>query len=78
MHMARTRPSVDQQELVMPGAQRTSPQELASLIKSARDIMRKDKGLSGDADRVSMGNQEDHRADRRVDADRQQHDRRQL
>jgi type I restriction enzyme M protein len=38
----------------MPGAQRTSPQELASLIKSARDIMRKDKGLSGDADRLPM------------------------
>ncbi len=38
----------------MPGAQRTSPQELASLIKSARDDMRKDKGLSGDTDRLPM------------------------
>jgi type I restriction enzyme M protein len=30
----------------------TTAQRLGSLIKSARDIMRKDKGLSGDADRL--------------------------
>jgi len=30
----------------------TTAQRLASLLKSARDIMRKDKGLSGDADRL--------------------------
>ena len=29
----------------------TTPQRLGSLIKSARDIMRKDKGLNGDLDR---------------------------
>ena len=29
-------------------------QQLGSLIKSARDIMRKDKGLSGDLDRLPM------------------------
>jgi type I restriction enzyme M protein len=29
-------------------------QQLASLIKSCRDIMRKDKGLSGDRDRLPM------------------------
>src|SRR5216110_3298916 len=32
----------------------TSAQSLGSLIKSARDIMRKDKGLSGDLDRLPM------------------------
>jgi type I restriction enzyme M protein len=32
----------------------TSAQRLGSLIKSARDIMRKDKGLSGDLDRLPM------------------------
>ena len=30
----------------------TTAQRLGSLVKSARDIMRKDKGLSGDADRL--------------------------
>ena len=29
-------------------------QQLASLIKSCRDIMRKDKGLSGDLDRLPL------------------------
>ena len=32
----------------------TTAQNLGSLIKSARDIMRKDKGLSGDLDRLPM------------------------
>src|SRR4030043_980914 len=32
----------------------TTIQQLGSLIKSARDIMRKDKGLSGDLDRLPM------------------------
>src|SRR5947207_9065325 len=32
----------------------TTVQALGSLIKSARDIMRKDKGLSGDLDRLPM------------------------
>jgi type I restriction enzyme M protein len=32
----------------------TTAQSLASLIKSARDIMRKDKGLNGDLDRLPM------------------------
>jgi type I restriction enzyme M protein len=32
----------------------TTGQSLASLIKSARDIMRKDKGLNGDLDRLPM------------------------
>jgi type I restriction enzyme M protein len=32
----------------------TTAQQLSSIIKSARDIMRKDKGLSGDLDRLPM------------------------
>jgi type I restriction enzyme M protein len=32
----------------------TTAQKLGSLIKSARDIMRKDKGLIGDLDRLPM------------------------
>src|SRR5438093_11183188 len=32
----------------------TTSQQLGSLIKSARDIMRKDKGLSTDLDRLPM------------------------
>jgi len=33
---------------------KTTAQQLASLIKSARDIMRKDKGLNGDLDRLPL------------------------
>lgn len=32
----------------------TTAQRLGGLIKSARDIMRKDKGLNGDLDRLPM------------------------
>src|SRR5438105_3910285 len=32
----------------------TTAQRLGSIIKSARDIMRKDKGLNGDLDRLPM------------------------
>jgi len=32
----------------------TTAQQLGSLIKSSRDVMRKDKGLSGDLDRLPM------------------------
>src|SRR6058998_1398126 len=32
----------------------TTAQSLGSLLKSARDIMRKDKGLNGDLDRLTM------------------------
>ena len=32
----------------------TTAQKLSSIVKSARDIMRKDKGLSGDLDRLPM------------------------
>ena len=38
-------------------SQKTAPitaQQLGSLVKSARDIMRKDKGLNGDLDRLPM------------------------
>ena len=36
------------------GAPLTTAQSLGSLIKSARDIMRKDKGLNGDLDRLPL------------------------
>jgi type I restriction enzyme M protein len=36
------------------GAAPTTAQQLGSIIKSCRDIMRKDKGLSGDLDRLPM------------------------
>ena len=32
----------------------SSAQQLASIVKSCRDIMRKDKGLNGDLDRLPM------------------------
>ena len=35
-------------------AQPTTAQSLGALLKSARDIMRKDKGLNGDLDRLPM------------------------
>ena len=44
--MAKSRKSSD--------VSHTTVQQLGSLIKSARDIMRKDKGLSGDLDRLPM------------------------
>jgi type I restriction enzyme M protein len=37
-----------------PPLQLTTAQQLSSIIKSARDIMRKDKGLNGDLDRLPM------------------------
>jgi type I restriction enzyme M protein len=37
-----------------PAAPPTTTQSLGSLLKSARDIMRKDKGLNGDLDRLPM------------------------
>src|ERR1043165_9421834 len=35
-----------------PSAPATTAQSLGSVVKSARDIMRKDKGLNGDLDRL--------------------------
>src|SRR5216683_3155162 len=37
-----------------PAPAPTTAQQLGSIIKSARDIMRKDKGLNGDLDRLPM------------------------
>src|SRR5271154_7000242 len=34
--------------------QQSTAQQLASIVKSCRDIMRKDKGLNGDLDRLPM------------------------
>src|ERR1700694_863876 len=36
------------------GAPMTTAQSLGSVLKSARDIMRKDKGLNGDLDRLPL------------------------
>src|SRR6202011_3406643 len=37
-----------------PAVPATTAQSLGSLLKSARDVMRKDKGLNGDLDRLPM------------------------
>ncbi len=37
---------------LMPAA--TTAQQLGGIVKSARDIMRKDKGLNGDLDRLPV------------------------
>src|SRR5882672_6857169 len=37
-----------------PASTQTTTQSLGALLKSARDIMRKDKGLNGDLDRLPM------------------------
>src|SRR5881394_2353966 len=37
-----------------PAGMVTTAQSLGSLVKSARDIMRKDKGLNGDLDRLPL------------------------
>src|SRR6266849_2926599 len=44
--MARTKPKTAESQ--------TTAQQLSSLVKSCRDIMRKDKGLNGDLDRLPM------------------------
>src|SRR6266545_4071727 len=44
--MARRQPKTQQPQ--------STAQQLGSLVKSCRDIMRKDKGLSGDLDRLPM------------------------
>ena len=43
-----------QQGLLSNSVAPTTAQSLGSLLKSARDIMRKDKGLNGDLDRLPM------------------------
>ena len=45
--MARTKKEADK-------TPKTTAQSLGSLLKSARDIMRKDKGLNGDLDRLPL------------------------
>lgn len=47
--MARTKAG---QLALIPTA--TTTQQLGGIVKSARDIMRKDKGLNGDQDRLPM------------------------
>ena len=52
----RKRSKLKQQKLMAVSAkpEASTPQRLGSLIKSVRDIMRKDKGLSGELDRIPM------------------------
>lgn len=47
-------PRAKSRKKAAPAAPQTTAQQLASVIKSARDIMRKDKGLSTDLDRLPM------------------------
>jgi len=49
--MGKSRTSTQRSESKTP---HTTAQQLGSIIKSARDIMRKDKGLNGDLDRLPM------------------------
>jgi type I restriction enzyme M protein len=48
--MAKKKATTAKKELIP----KTTAQQLGSLIKSARDIMRKDKGLNGDLDRLPL------------------------
>ena len=41
-------------KIIKPAQSLTTAQRLGSLVKSARDIMRKDRGLNGDLDRLPM------------------------
>lgn len=41
-------------DLQLNANSQTTAQQLSALIKSARDIIRKDKGLNGDLDRIPM------------------------
>ncbi len=50
----RGRPPKGEAPPPTPAAPLTTAQQLASIVKSARDIMRKDKGLNGDLDRLPM------------------------
>jgi type I restriction enzyme M protein len=52
--MARLKKSDSKPAAKSPAPPVTTAQQLGSLIKSARDIMRKDKGLNGDLDRLPM------------------------
>lgn len=54
-HLESTQPLATQRNLTSPKTTTpTSATQLRSTIKSARDIMRKDKGLNGDLDRLPM------------------------
>src|SRR5260370_11778963 len=50
----RRRYSVLTFKMTKPISTPTTAQSLGALLKSARDIMRKDKGLNGDLDRLPM------------------------
>src|SRR5581483_6812050 len=52
--MAEVSPPARGRRAPRPVVPVTTAQRLASAVKSARDIMRKDKGLNGDLDRLPM------------------------
>jgi hypothetical protein len=47
-------PQADRKKNPKQQPPQTTAQQLGSIVKSARDIMRKDKGLNGDLDRLPM------------------------
>lgn len=52
--MAKKKAGTTRKQTKKAGQPKTTSQQLGSLLKSARDIMRKDKGLNGDLDRLPM------------------------
>lgn len=52
--MNKRKPRLTQQELVDTEKSIKTPQNFGSIIKAVRDIMRKDRGLSGELDRLPM------------------------
>lgn len=54
LNLIETEPAPKTKRTKKPQVALTTAQQLGSIVKSARDIMRKDKGLSGDLDRLPM------------------------
>jgi len=52
--MPKTKPATRKRSPAISDQPKTTAQQLGALIKSARDIMRKDKGLNGDLDRLPL------------------------
>ena len=52
--MAKKKPKTAEAKTKKAEQPKTTAQQLGTLIKSARDIMRKDKGLNGDLDRLPL------------------------
>jgi type I restriction enzyme M protein len=52
--MAKTKKIIEKKKAVPPKAIETPAQRLSGIIKTCRNIMRKDKGMNGDGDRLPM------------------------